>query len=248
MARGQVACWQGVRRQTHQRTARWWTDENPRGFASSDGRGGKDERRGFAEGEHSGAIEEASAADIRCGVARAEVGNDFRPRGAWTHGEGVAGGGGWDIFGAGRDGGTDRHASASLGGCTRGKHHVWRRRRAVDLGPSPDYRATGQIGGRTDPRSAGLLPCRPPHFPGFGGDGRQPAGADAVVPRASYAAAEWPVAARCRGVNGTGRLERGAERREREGPHGDRILAEAWRSGALAVSDFSQDGPSLGQR
>ena len=42
--------------------------------------GGKDGRRGSAGRERSGAIEEAPAADVRCRVARAEVGDDFRPR------------------------------------------------------------------------------------------------------------------------------------------------------------------------
>ena len=53
---------------------------------------------------------------------------------------------------------------------------------AMDLGPNPDDRAAGQIGRGADPRSPGLLPCRSPHFPGFGGAGVERSGTDAVVP------------------------------------------------------------------
>ena len=52
----------------------------------------------------------------------------------------------------------------------------------MDLGPNPDDRAAGQIGRGADPRSPGLLPCRSPHFPGFGGAGVERSGTDAVVP------------------------------------------------------------------
>ena len=128
-------------------------------------------------------------------------------------------------------------------GCAGGERHVCGGRRGMDLGPTGDDRTAGQTGG-ADLRSPRLLPRCPPHFPGLGGVGIGRKAADAVVPRASHAAAKRSVAARGRGVDGLG----GVGRRERGGSHRDRVLAQAWRSGASAVSDVSQIGPAFGQR